>query len=615
MNNNDFKFLISLSTKPYDSKPDVSKILFRQVETTPTELLKKHLEGYSSVGVFEGTESLDFNKGFRRLTNFKQTNTIYFDIDDTTSSLTLMEFINLLTYKPTFAYETFSHNQPNKGFRYRLVYVFKNPITGVYRFEGYYKLMHELICCDTVNVFTGDIDNAMLTPTQPAHGTHHYATSYYSGLIYDDNEIFTDEMFIKYNIDTSLFDKPYHSYLTLKLKSDVQLSDEFKDDFFGSLNNQYLSYKDLFEKYAPKYFERIYNGEHKETMTLYDKRNFPYTTQLNFGLNEPYKIIDMYDENQLYFEIKFHQYQYKGKKTWIINDGHKRRQKLLKYGTLIVINKPYIDIDELTFLLGMMVYTRFQNEGVLNRKYIYDVAQSILVKNGLGVQYGMKKQDVEYYKKNNKRRYKIIANPTYCDISGVNSDFINKNLSIEYNKLKKIIEEVDIYAEPFFTKNTCADNETLKKFMRMVLGQETRPELYRSTKNVRNQLLNEVINEYLNKNNLTEEFNMKRLLTDEEFVQLIDKEKSLKENYEVFYEKTGGAMITFRFYCRINNIKFRTPSGTKCIKKTTPEWKTIADYHLPMTELINTIQSQFPEISRSTIKTWKYRELKKENNE
>lgn len=117
--NKDFTFEVLISKDCYAAKPEHSQyelMEFQKVVVNPTTLLDYVRQGHSFCHVHKNERRL---KG-----NFKYTNFVNIDIDDSTVSMS--EFLKRPIIKPTLAYTTFS----NKilGYRYRLLYCFSEPI-------------------------------------------------------------------------------------------------------------------------------------------------------------------------------------------------------------------------------------------------------------------------------------------------------------------------------------------------------------------------------------------------------------------------------------------------------------------------------------------------------
>ena len=169
-----YKFKVSVSIGNYWNKEDVnacigssknetnkqirlkygrstkSKISFREVEVTASELLDYCIHGYTFCNLFRGyPDSGQNDKGktvsYRKKDGsftmsakcdkfFYGSNLICADIEETAYQ-SIQDYIARISIKPTFWYSTFSHKQPNKGVRFRMVYVLDQTIIGKEQFE------------------------------------------------------------------------------------------------------------------------------------------------------------------------------------------------------------------------------------------------------------------------------------------------------------------------------------------------------------------------------------------------------------------------------------------------------------------------------------------------
>lgn len=121
-----FKFDVSVSLNPSNVKPtdrEIGKMRYKRTNVTCDEFIDYIENGYCIAHVYTDNDCI-FNNTTKTKKNFRYTNYISIDIDD--SQLPMEQYINQIQCKPTFAYHTYSDGI--KGYRYRLVYVFKEPI-------------------------------------------------------------------------------------------------------------------------------------------------------------------------------------------------------------------------------------------------------------------------------------------------------------------------------------------------------------------------------------------------------------------------------------------------------------------------------------------------------
>ena len=121
----DFKFNASVSTTHYEGKcNEWGKLRYQTKEVTIDELGDYITEGYCFTHTFKEV-SADGTFGCKEKTikNFKSTNAIFLDIDD--SSITAEDFYSTISPQPTILYTTPSNITGEKN-RYRLVYIFED---------------------------------------------------------------------------------------------------------------------------------------------------------------------------------------------------------------------------------------------------------------------------------------------------------------------------------------------------------------------------------------------------------------------------------------------------------------------------------------------------------
>lgn len=130
-----FRFTVSISDKCYPCKPGHNEYMamsFHKQEVTPEELLDIISAGHTICHVFKGTR--------RKKTDFLYTSAIFIDVDD--STISMADFLKDCRMQPTIAYTTHSNGQEGFGYRFRLIYIFKNKI---YTEEEYIKCYNYIV--------------------------------------------------------------------------------------------------------------------------------------------------------------------------------------------------------------------------------------------------------------------------------------------------------------------------------------------------------------------------------------------------------------------------------------------------------------------------------------
>lgn len=170
--------------RKHDSKRGIS---YKKTELTSSELCDKLIHGHVFCQCMEPQDELKRNKfgvysqkafrtdgtfgtGQKTNNHFKAAYLMCVDIDDENDYDHIQDYISKLRLKPTFYYTTYSHNQPGKGLRFRIVYVLDKPITGSYLYYRYcnYKL-NCLIEKDTNTIIK---DTCNLEAAQYFNGTY-----------------------------------------------------------------------------------------------------------------------------------------------------------------------------------------------------------------------------------------------------------------------------------------------------------------------------------------------------------------------------------------------------------------------------------------------------------
>ena len=206
MNTNpNYSFTVSLSKEPYISKQATTaaiiggeegrtmrkdlgmkeKACFRSTQTTPSELLKSALSGYTFCAVFSGFPPNEYDityvrkDGYFTLSGkssefFTGSYCIGVDIDETQYQ-SVEQFVDQLQYKPTFWYTSYSHLQYDastgkpKGLRFRLMYVFDEEIHNKYFFRYCSYKVHKMIETSTNELIH---DTCGLSCSQYFNGTN-----------------------------------------------------------------------------------------------------------------------------------------------------------------------------------------------------------------------------------------------------------------------------------------------------------------------------------------------------------------------------------------------------------------------------------------------------------
>lgn len=329
-------------------------VSYERVTVTPTTLLTSLTEGKCACQLFnpkkprkDGT----FGTTDKRYENFAGAYCVFVDIDETKYQ-DMRDFIEHLSLKPTFAYTSYSNQQPGKGARFRLCYIFSEPVHGIFHFRYLASKVYEKIERDTNEAIR---DKCGLSPAQYMNGTNKAAPKiifdeFSSNAIYDFQDFScSDEDFVSYlqrycdysisqkrrykrDIDSLLFsldvreiktcDISYiykHKSITTEKKMNTRFSERFLCDM------ERLSYEEFMKEYRHT-IEYFWRKEDNKAWTL---------------ILTDYGYIEYQDVPEGYFSLPY----YINK----IKDGQGRRKKLYQRMCLRRVMRPDVLADDLLF--------------------------------------------------------------------------------------------------------------------------------------------------------------------------------------------------------------------------------------------------------------------------
>lgn len=169
-----FNFNLTVSDQTFAEKPkDFTKITFTEKNVSITQLSNMIKDGRLFSAVFDDKQ---FPINYKVSDHFKHTNVIPIDIDDCDCSM--KDFMGSLKFSPSIAYETFSNLKDGKGYRFRLLYVFNEPLNA-----DQYVMLYDAIC--NANNITADYnDKHQKSPYQKYFGTTNTAKVIPIGMLY-----------------------------------------------------------------------------------------------------------------------------------------------------------------------------------------------------------------------------------------------------------------------------------------------------------------------------------------------------------------------------------------------------------------------------------------------
>lgn len=334
---NDFTFTVSVSQQNFDYKPSKEDGWFKTIQFEPQQLtvntlLKNALHGKVFCHCFNSNHS-DGSFGMPKKENFISTSTLFFDIDN--SDKPLDDYIYRLKFKPSFGYTTFSNGE--KGYRFRLGYVFSKPIVGA----DEYVIMYNAVAA--ANGFE-NLDK--LPCSQVYFGTNPFADYYKSDYVWGSREF--DNYRLESTSDTST---------TIQETKDISASTTINGDILNDIRN--LKFDDFFHKYAPQYYNN-------------------YKTSLETPL--------ILDETKMFFRFPKEYYavkhKTKGGKTDRWKIGSDRKKKMFFTSKIMLHNLPSLTIDNLLFnLLCERAWYYDNTDNKLSNDVLFEIAKNAYTHN------------------------------------------------------------------------------------------------------------------------------------------------------------------------------------------------------------------------------------------
>lgn len=344
-------------------------VSYERVTVTPTTLLTSLTQGKCACQLFnpkrprkDGT----FGTTDKRYENFAGASCVFVDIDETKYK-DMRAFIDELSLKPTFGYTSYSNQQPGKGARFRLCYVFSKTVQGIFHFRYLASKVYEAIERDTQETIK---DKCGLSPAQYMNGTNKAAQNiifdeFFTGAVFDFSDFSCcDEDFIQYlrrycdysisqrrrykrDIDSLLFslvDVRETSVISYIYKTQTMTDDKkidtcckFSERFVCDMGR--LSYDDFMNEYRHT-IEYFWRKEDNEGWTL---------------LLTDYGYIEYQNVSDGYFSLPYY--------THKIKDGQGRRKKLFHRMCLRRVMRPDVLADELLFNAYEDLHRLMDNSG------------------------------------------------------------------------------------------------------------------------------------------------------------------------------------------------------------------------------------------------------------
>lgn len=380
---------ISLSEQGFNEKPKIPGIQYEKLNVN-----SKDLEAYIRKG---HVLSANFNAKYpitqrdRTLSNFKSIQYVMIDMDDDIDC-ELEVLIDSLSLTPTIAYSTFSHGI--KGSRYRLLYLFDNPITTIQE----YKTLYSFICREcNLNLK----DDCGSNPVQACIGSKEDCEYIFSDIIYNLNDLIEEDKEYKDLINSNFEISGQTDCILKEERSNilslcpVDLTEEEIKEFYDStfrVDFSKLSFKEILDKYRDKY-------------DYFDKTPLPKTDADNPIIVLPENYVEIrryiYKDQILDSKGKVRGYTYRIRK---LQDGDGRRKKLFTASLLRRVMCPKVSFSHLLYCALYDLY-HFCYNGIdpISKKDLISI-----------VNRAVKADPQEELIKRSRPKKKCVANPDYC---------------------------------------------------------------------------------------------------------------------------------------------------------------------------------------------------------
>lgn len=300
----------------------------------------------------------------KTINNFKQTNFIWFDFDDSIDSLD--SIYQKLTFKPNISYTTISNLQDGKLNRFRLVYLVDFIIDSNESYKYYLNLLLNTIFIDLGNDYLNYIDNNCFNVSQQMFGSGMTATIITNDKIYNINSF--QYIIDNYNIITLLnkgkCSKKLRSNILERERGTLKLNEQITTPISDLIT--------LLGSFDIQTFRPTLTNESFAVLN----QNDVYTNVSDQGI---YKINFLFDIDNRIRKVK---------------KGH-RNNMLFNWGITIRNIKPEITLEELAQNIYWLYITKCEKSDDWNVSRICTVAISVY------------KSDMSQYDNLGKRKYLI----------------------------------------------------------------------------------------------------------------------------------------------------------------------------------------------------------------
>lgn len=427
-NNRNFKFNVSVSTTRYEGKcNEWGKLRYRTEAVTIDGMSNYIKQGYCFTHTFKEVDA-DGSFGCKQKTikNFKSTNTIFIDVDD--SSVTATDFFSSVTPQPTILYSTPSNIDGEKN-RFRLVYVYGEEVTDNDTYRQEVKKI-----CSSIAEYIPDFkyDTTSVNVSQQMGGNGSGGCT----------------LLMTHNIFNLLSFKNYNNCISNTYK---------KEERNDIINRNAVSYEEKDIEIKDKEFERRFweidseDGAYQLLTDYQYKYEITDTTQVDENI--PYISLDDYVQiSRRFFMEKIDDGKYIPRNVRIKRGD--RERTLFNNALLRLKINPNMTFENLLFA---MVYERQfwidNSDGEFTNKILYKIAKGAYTKRDRYSIASATKGQLRRRARTNKNGIKV--NKAYCEKYGV-------GVRAMANHIRSGISN-EILLENYDFERSVADNSKLLK--------------------------------------------------------------------------------------------------------------------------------------------------------
>lgn len=363
---------LGVSTKGYTTKPNFKYVRYCTKENVSIdEMVKLIQDGYSFSHVF--CVNKEYGNSEKIITNFKQTNYIWFDFDDCVDSLN--SIYQKLTYKPNLSYTTISNNQEGKSNRFRIMYILDFKINSNDSYKYYLNILLNTIIKDLGKEYLKYIDNKCFNVSLHMFGSNSNSTIITNNTIYNKS-IFND-IINSYTID-NLLNK---GKCSKKLKSNNLKKGRKILKQTEEITTPVSELIELLKSTDIRTYQPILSNEH---LAILDNDIYTDVSEQNI-----YKITALYNKNNKIQKVK---------------NGH-RNNMLFIWAITIRNISPNISIEDLVRHIYWLYTFRCERSNDFDMYQVCTIAINAY------------KSDLNDYRELGKRKY--LINPNNKDLSRV----------------------------------------------------------------------------------------------------------------------------------------------------------------------------------------------------